>query len=86
MLAIALALSASHLLDGPDDVETATTVAQVADAASEDAAALSSRQWAATQVCGPHATPQWVGDKDIVCLRHQVNTAANTVQIAGVRP
>ena len=86
MLAIALALSASHLLDGPDDVETATTVAQVADAASEDAAALSSRQWAATQVCGPHATPQWVGDKDIVCLRHQVTTAANTVQIAGVRP
>lgn len=34
----------------------------------EDAEALSSREWAGQQVCGPAATAVWHGDKQLECL------------------
>jgi hypothetical protein len=37
--------------------------------ADEDIAALHSRNWAARQVCGPDAEPEWVEDKTLVCHR-----------------
>lgn len=42
---------------------------QQAQAAEEDIAALHSRNYAARQVCGPDAEPEWVEDKTLVCHR-----------------
>lgn len=49
---------------------------QQAQAADEDIAALHSRNWAARQVCGPDAEPEWLDDKTVQCLRV---TSATTV-------
>lgn len=46
-----------------------------ATADQQDAEALSSREWAGRQVCGPNATPVWESDKTLLCLRH-VDAAA----------
>lgn len=35
----------------------------------EDAAALSSREFAGQAVCGPRATPVWTDDKTLECLK-----------------
>lgn len=40
-----------------------------AEADEQDRAAISSREWAGRQVCGPKAEPQWLDDKTLVCLR-----------------
>lgn len=39
-----------------------------AEADEQDRAAISSREWAGRQVCGPKAEPQWEGDV-LTCLR-----------------
>ncbi|MCT9812450.1 hypothetical protein N0K08_17540 [Acidovorax sp. Be4] len=36
----------------------------------EDAAALSSREFAGQAMCGPHATAVWTDDKSLECLRN----------------
>lgn len=40
-----------------------------AQADREDAEALSSREWAGRQVCGPNKTPEWLDDKTLRCLK-----------------
>ena len=40
-----------------------------AEADEEDAAALSSREFAGQAVCGPRATPVWADDKTLECLK-----------------
>lgn len=40
-----------------------------AEADQEDAAALSSREFAAQAVCGPRATPVWTDDKSLECFK-----------------
>lgn len=40
-----------------------------AEADEQDRAAISSREWAGRQVCGPKAEPQWLDDQTLVCLR-----------------
>lgn len=40
-----------------------------AEADREDAEALNSREWAGQQVCGPRATPEWLDDKTLRCLK-----------------
>lgn len=39
-----------------------------AEADEQDRAAISSREWAGRQVCGPKAEPEWRGD-ELTCLR-----------------
>jgi len=39
-------------------------------AAREDAEAKASREWVGQQVCGPRATPEWLDDKTLRCLRN----------------
>lgn len=36
----------------------------------EDAAALSSREFAGQALCGPNATAVWLDDKSLECLKH----------------
>lgn len=48
----------------------------------EDAAAITSREWAGQRVCGPDATPEWIDDKTLQCLRH----AGQPVRMAGGQP
>lgn len=40
------------------------------EADREDAAALSSREFAGQAMCGPRATPVWTDDKSLECLRN----------------
>lgn len=40
-----------------------------AEADQEDAAALSSREFAGQALCGPRATPVWTDDKTLECLK-----------------
>lgn len=39
------------------------------EADREDAAALSSREFAGQAMCGPRATPVWTDDKSLECLK-----------------
>lgn len=39
-----------------------------AEADEQDRAAITSREWAGRQVCGPKAEPEWRGD-ELTCLR-----------------
>lgn len=48
----------------------------------QDAEAISSREWAGQQVCGPNATPEWLDAKTLQCLKH----ADLPVHVAGGRP
>lgn len=41
-----------------------------AQAAQEEAEAITSREWAGQQVCGPHATAVWENDQTLLCLRN----------------
>lgn len=45
----------------------------------QDAEALSSREWAGRQVCGPNATAVWEDDKTLQCLRHVDAVAGSTL-------
>ena len=59
--AIVLALATvGFVLAGCDDA--------AAQADREDAEALSSREWAGQQVCGPERTAVWRSDKELECL------------------
>ena len=40
-----------------------------AKADRQDVEALSSRDFAGQAVCGPHATPDWLDDKTLQCLK-----------------
>ena len=40
-----------------------------AEVARQDAEAMTSREWAGQQVCGPHRTAVWEDDKTLTCLR-----------------
>lgn len=53
-----------------------------AEVARQDTEALASREWAGQQVCGPHATPEWLDDKTLHCLRN----LDDGVSVAGGRP
>lgn len=53
--------SCGLLLDDPLDDQ--------AEADEQDRAAISSREWAGRQLCGPKAEPQWLDDKTLTCLR-----------------
>ncbi len=53
-----------------------------AQAQQEEADAMASREWAGQQVCGPNATPEWLDDKQLACLRH----ADQPTQVAAGRP
>lgn len=52
------------------------------EADRQDAEALASREWVGQQVCGPHATPEWLDDKTLHCLRN----LDDGVSVAGGRP
>ena len=41
-----------------------------AEANRQDDEALASREWAGQKACGPHATPDWLDDKTLRCLRN----------------
>ncbi len=53
-----------------------------AEVARQDTEALASREWVGQQVCGPHATPEWLDDKTLRCLRN----LDDGVSVAGGRP
>lgn len=40
-----------------------------ATAAQQDADAMTSREWAGQQVCGPHRTAVWESDQVLTCHR-----------------
>lgn len=40
-----------------------------ATAAQQDAEAMTSREWAGQQVCGPHRTAVWESDQVLTCHR-----------------
>jgi len=46
--------------------------------------AITSRDWAARQVCGPNSTPVWQSDKELSCLTTKGRTASK--QVAAVNP
>ncbi|AVS68154.1 hypothetical protein C8245_23045 [Paracidovorax avenae] len=48
----------------------AATGYEDAEADKQDAEAISSRDWAGQRVCGPQATPEWLDDKTLRCLRN----------------
>ncbi|MBO9679525.1 MAG: hypothetical protein J7556_14885 [Acidovorax sp.] len=52
------------------------------EADAQDAAAMTSREWAGQRVCGPDATPEWIDDKTLQCLRH----TGQPVRMAGGQP
>lgn len=70
LAAYAAALAAALALTGCDDLQAAhaQAVEQLAD--QQDREALNSREWAGQQVCGPHATAVWTGDKEMQCFKH----------------
>ena len=49
------------------------------NAEEQEAAALSSREWAGRAVCGPGREPEWLDDMTLRCLRP-------LPQVAGARP
>lgn len=53
-----------------------------AEADRQEAEALASRDWAGQQACGPHATPEWLDDKMLRCLRN----LDTPLSVAGGRP
>ena len=54
-----------------------------AEASQEEADALTSREWAGQQVCGPQRTAVWEDDKTLRCLR---NIEKPNAIAAGARP
>lgn len=58
ILALVITLGVGHI------AAQASTEADI-----EDAAALSSREFAAQAVCGPRATPVWTDDKSLECFK-----------------
>ena len=52
-----------------------------AEADRQDADALASRDWAGQQACGPHATPEWLDNMTLRCLRN-----LDPVSVAEGRP
>lgn len=69
-LAALLAVFAVFFWAQSDDAQRiGTPPSAAAQAAQQEAEAIASRQWAGQQVCGPHATPEWLDDKTLVCYR-----------------
>ena len=66
----AAALAAALALTGCDDLQAAHAKAVERVADQQDRDALSSREWAGQQVCGPKATAVWMDDKSMYCARH----------------
>lgn len=67
-----------------DSRADASTPDVQAIAEQEDANALTSREWAGQQVCGPDRTAVWDDDKSLRCLR---NVDALRAEItSGVQP
>lgn len=68
--AIAVALGASHLLDGPDEIESARLDAQSLQDARIAAAAADRRERAAARFCAEQgAVHRWMADGDFACTR-----------------
>lgn len=68
--AIAVALGASHLLDGPDEVESARLDAQSLQDARIAAAAADRRKRAAARFCAEQgAVHRWTADGNFTCTR-----------------
>lgn len=59
IIALLITLGLGHLAAQADS----------AQADLEDAAALTSREFAGQAVCGPRATPVWADDKTLECLK-----------------
>lgn len=64
-------LAAVFLLTGCDRMASAHAQAVEAVAEQQDREALSSREWAGQQVCGPHATAIWESDKSMYCAKER---------------
>lgn len=70
-LAALLAVFATFFWAQADDArQLGIPPSAAAQAAQEEAEAIASREWAGQQVCGPHATPEWLDAKTLQCLRH----------------
>ena len=65
-------LAAVFLLTGCDRMAAAHAQAVEAVAEQQDREALSSRERAGQQVCGPHATAIWESDKSMHCAKERL--------------
>ena len=68
----AIALTAVSMLTGCDDLAAAHAQAVDQVAEQQDREALSSRERAGQQVCGPHATAIWESDKSMHCAKERL--------------
>ena len=68
----AIALTAVSMLAGCDDLAAAHAQAVDQVAEQQDREALSSRERAGQQVCGPHATAIWESDKSMHCAKERL--------------
>lgn len=75
---IALALSCSYMLDGPDEVESKQHDAQLISQAQAAASEEEQLERAATQVCvklnGPNYIHRWTVDGKLTCVLRQPET------------
>lgn len=68
--AIAVGLGASHLLDGPDEIESARLNAEALADAQLTAAQDAARERAAARICAErNAAPRWTADGELTCTR-----------------
>lgn len=81
---IALALSTSHLLDGPTEHEAAMDSAAAIQALRTSDAGSARREAAAARLCnlerGPNSEARWTADGDLVCTTRR---GVKAVQVAG---
>ncbi len=80
--AVLAVFSAFFLAQHNDAREIGNPPSAVSLADQQDAEAMASREWAGQQACGPHATPDWLDDKTLRCLRN----LDDGVSLAGGRP
>lgn len=78
---IALTLSASHLLDGPEDHSGDWSASDAITEQQAEAAARASRDFAAQAVCGPNAGYAWLSDKELQCFTKHGRKAGKQVQL-----
>ena len=68
--AIAVGLGASHLLDGPNEIESARLNAEALTDAQLTAAQNTARERAAALICAErNAAPSWTADGELTCTR-----------------
>jgi hypothetical protein len=84
--ALALLLSAAHLLDGPDDRSAEHAQALSLQDAIKKEAANARMARAAAEICGINAGWVQQSDSSISCRLHNGKRTRDVVQVSAVRP